>query len=226
VSLNIKRGEVLGLSGLLGSGRTETARVLFGDVVAESGEVRLKGERQNFRQPADAIRKGIGFCPEDRKVDGIVPHMSVLDNITIVLLPELSKRGIISNKEQREVAAEYVKRLGIKTPDLNQKIRNLSGGNQQKVLLARWLCTRPILMILDEPTRGIDVGAKSEIESVVAELARLGIGVLMISSELEELTRGCDRVVILREGRNIVEVEGSQISEQRIAEAIAHEDVP
>jgi galactofuranose transport system ATP-binding protein len=226
VSLDVKRGEVLGLSGLLGSGRTETAQVLFGDVVAESGEVRLNGERQHFRKPADAIRKGIGFCPEDRKVDGIVPHMSVLDNITIVLLPELSKRGIISRKAQRDVAAEYVKRLGIKTPDLNQKIRNLSGGNQQKVLLARWLCTNPSLMILDEPTRGIDVGAKSEIESVVADLARRGIAVLMISSELEELTRDCDRVVILREGRSIIEIEGSNISEQRIAEAIASEDIP
>jgi len=225
VSVSIKSGEVLGLSGLLGSGRTETAQLLFGDVVAESGEIRLNGERQNFRRPADAISKGIGFCPEDRKVDGIVPHMSVLDNITIVLLPELSKRGIISRKAQREVAAEYVKRLGIKTPDLNQKIRNLSGGNQQKVLLARWLCTKPALMILDEPTRGIDVGAKSEIEAVVADLAQRGIGVLMISSELEELTRGCDRVVILREGRSIIEIEGSNISEQRIAEAIASEDV-
>jgi len=225
VSLNVKRGEVMGLSGLLGSGRTETAKVLFGDGIAESGEIRLKGERQNFREPADAIRQGVGFCPEDRKVDGIIPHMSVLDNLTIVLLPELSKRGIVSGKEQREVAAEYVKRLGIKTPDLNQKIRNLSGGNQQKVLLARWLCTNPSLMILDEPTRGIDVGAKSEIESVVADLAQRGIGVLMISSELEELTRGCDRVVILREGRSIIEIEGSQISEQRIAEAIASEDL-
>jgi ABC-type sugar transport system ATPase subunit len=226
VNLSVKRGEVLGLSGLLGSGRTETAQVLFGDVVAESGEVRFKGEKQSLRKPGDAIEKGIGFCPEDRKVNGIVPHMSVLDNITLVLLPKLAKNGVVSSKDQREVAAEFVKRLGIKTPDLNQKICNLSGGNQQKVLLARWLCTNPSLMILDEPTRGIDVGAKSEIESVVADLAQRGIGVLMISSELEELTRGCDRIVILRDGRSIREIEGSQISEQRIAEAIAHEDAP
>jgi ABC-type sugar transport system ATPase subunit len=224
VCLTVRQGEVVGLSGLLGSGRTETAQLLFGDVPREHGEIRVHGRARDLREPNDAIRLGIGLCPEDRKVNGILPHMSVLDNITVVLLPELAKRGIVDARQQRDVAAKYVELLGIKTPHLQQRVRNLSGGNQQKVLLARWLCTHPKLMLLDEPTRGIDVGAKAEISAIIADLAQNGIGVLLISSELEELTQSADRVIILRDGRSIAELPGEQVSEQSIAEAIAREE--
>jgi len=221
VSLAVKGGEVLGVAGLLGSGRTETAQLLFGDVVPESGAIFVNGQARHFRGPGDAIRAGVAFCTEDRKQSGIFPHMSVLDNITMVLLPELSQRGIVDRVKQREVAASCVAQLGIKTADLNQPIQNLSGGNQQKVQLARWLCKIPALMILDEPTRGIDVGAKSEIAAVVAGLADGGIGVILISSELEELTQLSDRVVVLRDGRDVGELSGTDITERRITELIA-----
>ncbi len=221
VSLTLKRGEVLGVSGLLGSGRTETAQLLFGDVAPEAGTISVAGQPRSFTGPSDAIQAGIAFCPEDRKLNGIIPHMSVMDNITLVLLPELSRFGIVDRAKQREVAAKYVAKLGIKTRDLNQEIQSLSGGNQQKALLARWLCKNPAVIILDEPTRGIDVGAKSEIAAIVLELSAAGIGVIMISSELEELTQNSDRVVVLRDGRNIAELAGAEISEQRITEVIA-----
>jgi ABC-type sugar transport system ATPase subunit len=211
----------LGIAGLLGSGRSETARLLFGDLLPESGAILVSGQVQSFSGPAGAIQAGIAFCPEDRKQAGIFPHMSVLENLTIVLLPELSRRGIVDRTRQREIAAKYVAQLGIKTADLNQPIRNLSGGNQQKVILSRWLCKSPAAMILDEPTRGIDVGAKAEIAAIVAELASAGIGVILISSELEELTQSSDRIVVLREGRNIAELSGMEIRDERIAEVIA-----
>ncbi len=221
VSLVLNAGEVLGIAGLLGSGRSETAQLLFGDLLPESGGILVAGQARSFGGPAEAIQVGIALCPEDRKQAGIFPHMSVLDNLTIVLLPELSKRGIVDRKKQREIAAKYVAQLGIKTADLNQEIRNLSGGNQQKVILSRWLCKSPKVMILDEPTRGIDVGAKSEIAAIVEELASAGIGVILISSELEELTQSSDRIVVLREGRNIAELSGTEIRDERIAEVIA-----
>jgi ribose transport system ATP-binding protein len=221
VSLALNAGEVLGIAGLLGSGRSETAQLLFGDLSPESGSILVSGKAQSFSGPADAIRAQIAFCPEDRKQAGIFPHMSVLENLTIVLLPELSRRGIVDRAQQREVAAKYVAQLGIKTADLNTPIRNLSGGNQQKVILSRWLCKSPKVVILDEPTRGIDVGAKSEIAAIVEGLASGGIAVMLISSELEELTQSSDRIVVLREGRNIAELSGAEIRDQRIAEVIA-----
>jgi monosaccharide-transporting ATPase len=221
-SLTVRAGEIVGLAGLLGSGRTEVARAIFGADPLDSGEVRLDGRAVHFRSPADAIRARIGFCPEDRKTDGIIPEMSVRENLTLAALPVLSRRGIVARDKQQAIVDQFIKRLGIKTAGPQQRIRDLSGGNQQKVLLARWLCLNPRLLILDEPTRGIDVGAKGEIQALINELADGGLGVLMISSELEELTEGSDRVVVLRDGQTVAELPHAGITQQAIMTAMAH----
>ncbi len=221
INVDIKRGEVLGLAGLLGSGRSELAQVLFGTRIPDKGAVFWFGEPAHIHKPADAIKKGMGFCTEDRKVEGIIPHLSVKENMTIALLPRLQKFGFVKKKEQDEIVKKYIERLKIKTPNPEQAICNLSGGNQQKVLLARWMCMNPKLMILDEPTRGIDVGAKAEIETLIQELSDNGISVLMISSEIAELERNCDRVVVMREGRAVGEVINEDINQNKIMELIA-----
>ncbi len=221
LDIDIKQGEILGLAGLLGSGRTELAKVLFGDTLPDEGEIIYMDEKQHFKQPKDAIVKGMGFCTEDRKVEGIIPHLSVKENMTIAMLPQISKCGVVSKKKQSEIVDKFIDRLKIKTPTSNQLIRNLSGGNQQKVLLARWLCMNPKLVILDEPTRGIDVGAKAEIEDLIQELSQSGISVLMISSEIAELERNCDRVAVIREGKKLAELTGADINQDKIMAIIA-----
>jgi ribose transport system ATP-binding protein len=221
-SISVRAGEIVGLAGLLGSGRTELARAIFGADPIEAGEVRVDGKPVHFRSPADAIHARIGFCSEDRKTEGIIPYMSVRENLTLALLPALARNGIVARDRQQAIVDQFIKRLGIKTSGPDQQIRELSGGNQQKVLLARWLCLNPRLLILDEPTRGIDVGAKSEIQSLINELADGGLGVLMISSELEELTEGSDRVVVLRDGRTVAELPPEVISQEAIMAAMAH----
>jgi ABC-type sugar transport system ATPase subunit len=221
IDVDIKRGEVLGLAGLLGSGRTELAKILFGDTMPDFGKIIYYGQEQNFKNIRDTIKLGIGFCTEDRKVEGIIPDLSVKENITMAMLPQISKMGIVSKKKQNEIVTKFIERLKIKTPNCNQSIKNLSGGNQQKVILARWLCMNPQLVIMDEPTRGIDVGAKAEIESLIQELASMGISVLMISSEIEELKRNCDRVVVMREGKKLAELIGGDIDQDAIMKIIA-----
>ena len=222
VDLDVREGEIVGLAGLLGSGRTETARAIFGVDRAQAGTIRVGGRDAGFRNAHDAIRAGIGFCSEDRKIEGIVPDMSVRDNLTLALMPQLTRHGVIDQVRQREIVDRLVKRLGIRLASPDQKIRELSGGNQQKVLLARWLCMQPKLLILDEPTRGIDVAAKAEIQGLIRELARDGLGVLMISSELEELTEGCHRVSVLRDGRTVAAFDHEHASEHAIMSAMAH----
>lgn len=222
VNLDVRPGEIVGLAGLLGSGRTESVRVVFGADRAERGRVSLADAPHPITEPADAIRAGIGFLSEDRKLEGIVPSMSVRENLTLALMPQLARRGIVDEVKSREIVDRFIKRLGIKCSGPEQKIRELSGGNQQKVLLARWLCMNPRLLILDEPTRGIDVGAKAEILNLVRELAGQGLGVLMISSELEEVIEAASRVFVLREGRTVAELEGQAISEPAIMAAMAH----
>ncbi|HKG56039.1 MAG TPA: sugar ABC transporter ATP-binding protein [Candidatus Limnocylindrales bacterium] len=220
--VSVRAGEIVGLAGLLGSGRTETARAIFGADPLDAGEVRIDGTAVRFDSPGDAVRARIGFSPEDRKTDGIVPWMSVRENLTLALLPRLTRLGVVDAARQREIVDRFIKRLGIKTAGPDQPIRELSGGNQQKVLLARWLCTDPRLLILDEPTRGIDVGAKGEIQALINELADDGLGVLMISSELDELTEGCDRVVVMRDGRSVAEIEHNEATQGSIMAAMAH----
>ena len=221
VTIDVRRGEIVGLAGLLGAGRTETARVLFGADPAEGGTATLSGERFDPRTPDQAIAAGIGFVSEDRKAEGIIPELSIRENLTLAALPMLTKFGIVSRTKQRELVERFMTRLGVKASSADQKIRELSGGNQQKVLLARWLATNPALLILDEPTRGIDIGAKGEIQALVNELAAGGLGVLMISSELEELVEGSSRVVVMRDGRNVAELRGEQISQEAIIHAMA-----
>lgn len=221
IDVEIKEGEVLGLAGLLGSGRSELAQVLFGTLKPDAGQIFWWGEEAKIHSPSDAIKKGMGFCTEDRKGEGIIPHLSVKENITIALLPKLQKFGFVKTQEQDKIVDQYIKRLKIKTPSPEQEICNLSGGNQQKVLLARWMCMNPKLMILDEPTRGIDVGAKAEIEELIQELSQSGISVLMISSEIAELERNCDRVVVMRDGKVVGEVVNQDINQQKIMELIA-----
>ena len=221
LDVEIRQGEVVGLAGLLGSGRTELAQVLFGTSMPDSGEVFWWGEPANIHSPSDAIKKGMGFCTEDRKVEGIVPHLSVKENMTIALLPKLNRFGFVKFKEQDEIVRHYIERLKIKTPTPEQQICNLSGGNQQKVLLARWMCMNPKLIILDEPTRGIDGGAKAEIEDLIQELSKSGISILMISSEIAELERNCDRIIVMREGKVTRELVDKEIHQDKIMEAIA-----
>ena len=221
VSLDLRAGEVVGMAGLLGSGRSETARAIFGADPVGRGEMVVGGEPVRFRSPRDAIAKKIGFLSEDRKLEGIIPDMTVRENMTLALLPHLTRNGIVNTKAQQEIVQRFIKRLGIKTAGPDQKIRELSGGNQQKVLLARWLCMNPELLILDEPTRGIDVGAKQEIQELVRELADEGLAVLLISSEIEEIITGADRVVVLRDGRDVARLQGEEITADALMAAMA-----
>ena len=222
-SVAVRRGEIVGLAGLLGSGRTEVARAMFG-ADAVQGRLAVRGKPVHWRSPRDAIRAGFGLCAEDRKADGIIPYMSVRENLTLAALPTLSRNGVVDRAEQAKIVDRFIERLGIKTSGPEQTIRELSGGNQQKVLLARWLCLNPSLLLLDEPTRGIDVGAKAEIQGLIDELAENGLGVLMISSELEEITEGADRVVVLREGRTVAELDHAEASQDALMRAMAHGD--
>jgi ribose transport system ATP-binding protein len=221
VTLDVARGEIVGLAGLLGSGRTETARAIFGADPAERGSVSVDGHAVDPRSPDEAIAAGIAFLSEDRKAEGIIPELSIRENLTLAALPSLTRFGVVSRVRQREIVDRFMQRLRIRASSADQKIRELSGGNQQKVLLARWLCTEPRLLLLDEPTRGIDIGAKGEIQRLVNELAASGLGVLMISSELEELVEGSARVVVLRDGRNVAELRGAEISQASIVHAMA-----
>ena len=220
-SLQLTAGEIVGLAGLLGSGRTELARAVFGADRPAGGEMEYDGAPFAPGTPAAAIAAGIGFCSEDRKLDGVVPDMSVRENLTLALLPHLARAGVVDREKQREMVDRFIRRLTIKCSSSDQPIRELSGGNQQKVLLARWLCMNPRLLILDEPTRGIDVGAKAEIQSLIGQLASEGLGVLMISSEMEEILEGSDRVFVLREGKTVANLEREQISEEAIMAAMA-----
>ncbi|HWT30242.1 MAG TPA: sugar ABC transporter ATP-binding protein [Propylenella sp.] len=221
VSLILHRGEIVGLAGLLGSGRTEVARAVFGIDSAVAGSVRVTGRAAQVDDPREAVRAGLGFLTEDRKADGIVPELSVRENLTLALLPRLTRAGRIREGEERKIVERFIQALGIKTSGMEQPVRELSGGNQQKVLLARWLATEPRLLILDEPTRGVDVGAKREIQNIIRELADKGLAVLMISSEFEELVEGADRVVVLREGVSVAEFRNPGITEDALVSAIA-----
>lgn len=221
LDLSIRPGEVVGLAGLLGSGRTETARIIFGVDKPDSGEMYLDGERVNISSPRAAIRRRLAFTAEDRKVDGIIPNLSIRENIVLALQASRGAWAKLSRAKQDELADKFIKALRVKTPGPEQLIKNLSGGNQQKVLLGRWLATEPKLIILDEPTRGIDVGAKAEIEKLITELRRDGLAILFISSELEEVVRTSQRVVILRDRKKVGELAGEAISEHAIMNQIA-----
>jgi ribose transport system ATP-binding protein len=205
ISFVLRRGEILGLGGLVGAGRTELARVIFGADPIKAGEIYVEGKRVKIRSTSSAITKGIGLIPEDRKRHGILSEMTVKENISYSALRNLNRVGIIMGKAEERIAQEFKKKLDIKTPDLGRKVKNLSGGNQQKVVLSKWLATKCKVLLFDEPTRGIDVGAKQEIYELIKQLAEEGTGIVFISSELPELLGMCDRILVMRKG----EISGS-----------------
>ena len=200
VTLTVRRGEILGIAGLVGSGRTELARTLFGLTPAEAGTIRLKGTVLRIASPADAIRAGIAYVPEDRRQHGVVLDMSIAANTSLASLDAVSRRGLIDRGRERASAQEYVDRLRIKTPSVFAEAGTLSGGNQQKVALARWLSTSPAVIVLDEPTQGVDVGSKAEIHALMQMLAARGLAIIMISSELPEILGMSDRIAVMHRG--------------------------
>jgi rhamnose transport system ATP-binding protein len=200
VSLSVRRGEILGLAGLVGSGRTQLAEILFGLRPADGGELVLNGAPVRFGSPADAIRAGIAYVPEDRRQHGVVLEMSIAANTTLASLGRVSRRGLLDGAAERQVARQYVNQFRIKAPSIATEVGALSGGNQQKVALARWLSTDPSVLILDEPTQGVDVGAKGEIHALMQDLVERGMAIIMISSELPEILGMSDRIAVMRAG--------------------------
>jgi ribose transport system ATP-binding protein len=222
VDLTVHPGEVVGLGGLLGSGRTETMKALAGLQPLDSGEIEVAGKRVRTGSAPAAIRAGLVLVPEDRKAEGIIPNLSVRENIVLAALPRLSVAGVVSKRKQREIVDTFMRRLRIKAASPEQKVGELSGGNQQKVMLARWLITTPKVLILDEPTRGIDVGAKAEIQKLVASLAADGLAVLYISAELEEVLRVSHTVGVLRDRTLVARLDnGPDLTEDDVLRTIA-----
>lgn len=219
--LNLSEGEVVGLAGLLGSGRTEMARLIFGIDGASQGEIQVKGKRATINSPRSAMMAGMGFCSEDRKSEGIVSDLTVRENIILALQARNGIFKYLRTKKQLEIADELIRSLAIKTPSANNQASQLSGGNQQKVMLARWLAVNPSVLILDEPTRGIDVGAKLEIMELILNLSRQGMGVIFISSEFEEVVRCSSRIAVLRDRAKIAELSGKDMNESSIMHTIA-----
>jgi simple sugar transport system ATP-binding protein len=218
--LDLHAGEVVGLAGLLGSGRTEMAQLLFGIDRPDTGTITMDGKAVANYSPLGSIGRGVGLCPEDRKDAGIVPELTVRENIVLAMQASLGWIKRLSSQEQYAIADRYVELLNISTPSADQPVKNLSGGNQQKVILARWLATNPRLLILDEPTRGIDVGTKAEIQKLVLSLAEEGKSCMFISSELEEVLRTSHRIVVMRDQAKVSEFTG-EVGEGRIMQAIA-----
>ncbi|WP_145476547.1 galactofuranose ABC transporter, ATP-binding protein YtfR [Yersinia similis] len=219
--LSVSPGEIVGLAGLLGSGRTETAQLIFGITTPDAGEAKIQGKPVKIRTPRKASKFGFGYCPEDRKTDGIVGAATVRENIILALQAQRGWLRPLSMREQTQIAEDFIQQLGIRTPGPEQQIQYLSGGNQQKVLLARWLATKPRFLILDEPTRGIDVGAHAEIIRLIEKLCDEGLALLIISSELEELAGYADRVIVLRDRRHVAQLNHDEISVPAIMQAIA-----
>ncbi|ARJ04028.1 ABC transporter [Cnuibacter physcomitrellae] len=216
VDLTVRAGEVVGIAGLVGAGRSELMKTIAGDYPVTSGEIRISGSVKRIRQPSDSIRAGVGFAPEERKAEALLLQRSVRDNAALVVLKSLSSWIFVRNRAERALAQDYITRLRIRTPSTETLVGNLSGGNQQKVVLARWLATKPKLLLLDEPTRGIDVGAKSEIYGIIDELAHAGVAVVVVSSELPEVLGVSDRIYTMAHGRITGELPRSEATEERI----------
>lgn len=218
--LDIHKGEVVGVGGLLGSGRSELVRTIYGADKANTGTLKVKGQEVKITQPIDAMNKGMGLLPDDRKAEGIIEDMSVKDNIILALQAKNGMFKLLSPSQQNEIADKYIDILSIKTPSRDTLVKQLSGGNQQKVILARWLATDPDFLILDEPTRGIDVGTKTEIQKLVLELAAEGKSIMFISSEISEMIRTCSRMIIMRDGAKVGEIE-DDLTEDHVMKVIA-----
>ncbi|PRY29539.1 sugar ABC transporter ATP-binding protein [Pseudosporangium ferrugineum] len=221
ISFAVRPGEVVGLGGLLGAGRSETIKAIGGAYPVDGGEIAVDGKALNRPTTVQAVKAGIAVQPEDRKAEGIVAGLSVRENIALAILPRMSKLGLVSDRKIDEVVRTYMTRLRIKASSPDQRVGDLSGGNQQKVLLARLLATQPKVLLLDEPTRGIDVGAKAEVQGLIDELAAEGLGVVLVSSDAEELVEGSDRVVVLRDGAVVGELRGDAVTTEALLETIA-----
>lgn len=222
--LVVNKGEVIGMTGLLGSGRSELVRALYGADRADTGVLKINGKEVKINTPLDAMKQGMAYLPEDRKKEGIIADLSVRENIIIALQAKKGMFKLLSRKQMEEFADEYIKLLQIKTASRETPVKSLSGGNQQKVIIARWLLTNPDYLILDEPTRGIDVGTKTEIQKLVLQLADDGKAITFISSEIEEMLRTCSRMAVLRDGSKVGEIEGEDLSQESIMKAIAGGD--
>lgn len=214
VSFSVRRGEIVGLAGLVGAGRSEVARAIFGAERFDEGEVLLEGRPVHFSSPADAIRAGVAMVPEDRKGLALFLEEPIRSNISMVKLPLLARAGVVRRRRERALATEQLQRLRIRAPGIEAPVRSLSGGNQQKTVLARWLAMRPKLLLLDEPTHGVDVGAKAEIHAIIRALAREGVAILLISSELPEVLELSNRIVVMREGRIAGVLDRAQVDER------------
>jgi len=216
VSFQVRKGEILGFAGLVGAGRTETMRAVFGADAIHSGSIWLDGENIEPKAPEDAIAKGIALCPEDRKDQGIIGERSIEDNISVAILNRISRFGFIDGKKEKQIARDGVREFNVKTHSIDKKIKELSGGNQQKVILARWLAANPKVLILDEPTKGIDVGSKSEIYKMTCDLAKKGIAVIVVSSELPEVLGLCDRIIVMCQGHITGEVMREEATDEMV----------
>ena len=221
ISFDVKKGELIGFAGLLGSGRTETAQMLFGVNKITHGKLTLDNQEITLKQPFDAIKLNIAFCPEDRKRDGIIGDLSIRENIMLAVQSRKGFMKPMSRQEQIDLANKYIKLLGIATPDCEKKAGELSGGNQQKVILARWMAAQPKVLILDEPTRGIDIGAKAEIQRLMLEMCGEGVSVIFISSELDEIIRCSNRIIVMRDRSKVAELDGASCSQNEILKVIA-----
>jgi simple sugar transport system ATP-binding protein len=220
-SLEVKRGEVMGLAGLLGSGRSELARCIYGADKPDHGRMEMNGKPFFASHPIDSMKAGMAYLPEDRKKEGVIGDLSVKENIIIALQARKGTMHLLSKKDQEKFADTYIDLLQIKTRDRDMPVRSLSGGNQQKVIIGRWLLTQPDFIILDEPTRGIDVGTKTEIQKLVLQLADRGTAVMFISSEIDEMLRTCDHMAVMRDGSKIAELDESQLNQKTIMATIA-----
>ena len=216
ISFTLHKGEILGIAGLLGSGRTELVRTIFGADPSIAGEIFIEGKKVEIHDPLDAVRRGIALLPEDRKLHGLVLGMSLRDNISFVALKDLVRKGFIHRQTQIQLVREFVGKLNVRTTGPFQLVRNLSGGNQQKVVIAKWLAAKPKVLLLDDPTRGVDVGAKAEIYGIIRELARQGLGILFISSEIPEVLGVSDRIILIRNGKVVTELSKGEMNEERV----------
>jgi len=226
ISLSVRAGEIVGLAGLVGGGRTELARTIFGLTPADRGQILLRGKPLKIASAAQAIRSGFAYVPEDRRRHGVILDMAISANVTLASLDQFSRFGALDFRREREIARDYTRRLGIKAPTIFAPVTTLSGGNQQKVALSRWLVTKPSVLILDEPTQGIDVGAKAEVHALMTELASQGVAILMISSELPEILGMSDRIAVIRGGTIVATLDRAETTQEKIlALALGHEMV-
>ena len=226
ISFEVRAGEIVGMAGLVGAGRTEVARVLFGIDRADGGRVRLGGREVSFATPADALRAGVAYVPEDRHQEGLVLDFPIASNVTLPILPRLFPRFFVERAAERRLAQEYASQLRVRMTNVEQLVAALSGGNQQKVVIAKWLATRPRVLILDEPTRGIDIGAKVEVHRIVSELAAAGLCIILISSDLPEVLAMSDRVLVMHEGRLTAELSHAEATEERVMFAATGQHTP